>query len=104
MQSADPDSPWRIHSDSLTADTEVEESRKAAKLPTGVAKPRNQSQPRDEMELRVAAAKAAAAESRKKALQLPMTDRERGREHTHDRLNEAEERRKTHTYLVCCLH
>lgn len=38
------------------------------------------------------AAKAAAAESGEKALQLPMTDRERGREHMRDRLNEAEER------------
>lgn len=50
MRSADPDSPWRIHSESLAPDTEVEESRKAAKLPTGVAKPRNQSQRWDEME------------------------------------------------------
>lgn len=50
MRSADPDSPWRIHSESLAPDTEVEKSRKAAKLPARVAKPRNQSQRRDEME------------------------------------------------------
>lgn len=47
------------------------------------------------------AAAAAAATSGKEALQPPMTDRERGREHMRDRLNKAEERRKnTHTHTL----
>lgn len=51
-----------------------------------------------------AAKAAAAAKGGEEAPQLPVTDRERGREHMSDRLNEAEERRETHTYSVGCLH